>query len=148
VVLAAPEITTTVERVAAERKLPVEEVRKEAEGYFDEMASNFNGTYFAILAFVFRRIWNRIFRGVEITGLDRVAERIREHPVVLVPCHRSHFDYLILSYIFHSQFLSPPHIAAGINMSFFRLGMLFRGAGAFFIRRSFGDNELYKAVFR
>src|SRR5207244_5515889 len=80
--------------------------------------------------------------------LDRVADRIREHSVVLVPCHRSHFDYLILSYIFHSEFLSPPHIAAGINLSFFPLGMLFRGAGAFFIRRSFGDNEIYKAVFR
>ncbi|MGH7858324.1 MAG: 1-acyl-sn-glycerol-3-phosphate acyltransferase, partial [Candidatus Binatia bacterium] len=101
-----------------------------------------------MLAFVFRRIWNRIFRGVEITGLDRVAERIRQHPVVLVPCHRSHFDYLILSYIFHGQFLSPPHIAAGINLSFFPLGMLFRGAGAYFIRRTFEGNELYTMVFR
>jgi glycerol-3-phosphate O-acyltransferase len=147
-VIDRPALRETIERIAAERNAAIGKVRREAEGYFDEMASNFNGTYFAVLAFVFRRIWNRIFRGVEITGLDRVAERIREHPVVLVPCHRSHFDYLILSYIFHSQFLSPPHIAAGINMSFFPLGMLFRGAGAFFIRRSFGDNELYKAVFR
>jgi glycerol-3-phosphate O-acyltransferase len=89
-----------------------------------------------------------MFRGVEISGLDRVAERIREHPVVLVPCHRSHFDYLILSYIFHSEFLSPPHIAAGINLSFFPMGMLFRGAGAYFIRRTFEGNELYKAAFR
>ncbi|HSD10003.1 MAG TPA: 1-acyl-sn-glycerol-3-phosphate acyltransferase [Candidatus Binatia bacterium] len=147
-VIDRPGLQKTIERVAAERAVPVEKIRREAEGYFDEMAANFNGTYFALLAFVFRLIWDRIFRGVEITGLDRVAERIREHPIVLVPCHRSHFDYLILSHIFHSQFLSPPHIAAGINMSFFPLGMLFRGAGAFFIRRSFGDNELYKAVFR
>jgi len=147
-VLGQPALRETMNEIAIERETPVEKVRREAQGYFDEIASNFNGTYFAILAFVFRRIWNRIFRGVEITGLDRVADRIREHSVVLVPCHRSHFDYLILSYIFHSEFLSPPHIAAGINLSFFPLGMLFRGAGAFFIRRSFGDNELYKAVFR
>jgi len=147
-VLGQPAMRETIETVAAARSVPIEKIRREAEGYFDEMASNFNGTYFAVLAFVFRRIWNRIFRGVEITGLDRVAERIRQHPVVLVPCHRSHFDYLILSYIFHGQFLSPPHIAAGINLSFFPMGMLFRGAGAFFIRRSFADNEVYKAVFR
>src|SRR5207244_3553881 len=142
-----PALRETMNEIAIERETPVEKVRREAQGYFDEIASNFNGTYFALLAFVFRRIWNRIFRGVEITGLDRVADRIREHPVVLVPCHRSHFDYLILSYIFHSEFLSPPHIAAGINLSFFPMGMLFRGAGAFFIRRSFGDNELYKVIF-
>jgi len=147
-VLGQPSLQETLREIATDREVPVEKVRREAAGYFEEIASNFNGTYFAILAFAFRRIWNRIFRGVEITGLDRVADRIRENPVVLVPCHRSHFDYLILSYIFHSEFLSPPHIAAGINLSFFPMGMLFRGAGAFFIRRSFGDNELYKAVFR
>jgi len=147
-VIGQPTLQETLGKIAEERKAPIEKVRREAESYFDEMASNFNGTYFALLAFVFRRIWNRIFRGVEITGLDRVADRIRQHPVVLVPCHRSHFDYLILSYIFHSEFLSPPHIAAGINLSFFPLGMLFRGAGAYFIRRSFSDNEVYKAVFR
>jgi glycerol-3-phosphate O-acyltransferase len=146
-VLGQPALQETMREIAIEREMPIEKIRREAASYFEEIASNFNGTYFAILAFAFRRIWNRIFRGVEITGLDRVADRIRENPVVLVPCHRSHFDYLILSYIFHSEFLSPPHIAAGINLSFFPMGMLFRGAGAFFIRRSFGDNELYKAVF-
>ena len=73
---------------------------------------------------------------------------MKQHPVVLVPCHRSHFDYVILSYIFHLNYMSPPHIAAGINLSFWPLGPLFRGAGAYFIRRSFDDNELYKAVFR
>ena len=55
---------------------------------------------------------------------------------MLVPCHRSHFDYLILTYIFHTNYLSPPHIAAGINLSFWPMGPLFRGAGAYFIRRT------------
>lgn len=148
IVLGSREARAVIERIARERRVPVRKIEREAWSYFNEMASNFNGIYFAIIAFAFRRIWKRIFRGVEVCGLDRVAQRIREHPVVLVPCHRSHFDYLILSYIFHSHFLSPPHIAAGINMSFFPMGMLFRGAGAFFIRRTFEGNELYKTVFR
>jgi glycerol-3-phosphate O-acyltransferase len=121
---------------------------RRAERYFDEMAANFHGSYFSLLEFVFNRIWPRLFQGVEYAGLDRVTETMRRHPVVLVPCHRSHFDYLIISYLFHVNYLSPPHIAAGINLSFWPLGPLFRGAGAFFIRRSFEDNALYKAVFR
>ncbi|MGH7856776.1 MAG: hypothetical protein ACREQY_05545, partial [Candidatus Binatia bacterium] len=80
-VLRAPDLEGLIAKLAAERGVPVEKIRREARAYFDEMASNFNGTYFAIIAFVFRRVWNRIFLGVEITGLDRVAERIREHPV-------------------------------------------------------------------
>src|SRR5262249_8613461 len=93
-------------------------------------------------------IFPRVFSGLETVGLERVVECMREHPIVLVPCHRSHFDYLILTYIFHINRLSPPHIAAGINLSFWPMGPLFRGAGAFFIRRTFDNNELYKMVFR
>jgi glycerol-3-phosphate O-acyltransferase len=93
-------------------------------------------------------MWDRMFSGLDVRGLDRVVETMKQHPIVLVPCHRSHFDYLILSYIFHENALSVPHIAAGINMAFWPLGLFFRGAGAYFIRRTFEGNPLYKAVFR
>ena len=112
------------------------------------MAANFHGIYFAILEFLFNRIWPRVFQGFEYSGLDASSSASSSIPIVLVPCHRSHFDYLILSYLFHVNYLSPPHIAAGINLSFWPLGPLFRGAGAYFIRRSFEGNELYKMVFR
>jgi len=149
-VLRDPELARLVRRIAAERGLPRRRVWKEARGYFDEMAANFNGLYFGLLEAIFNRIWRRVFSGPgpEIVGLEKVVECVKEHPVVLVPCHRSHFDYLILSYIFHLNYLSPPHIAAGDNLSFWPMGPLFRGAGAFFIRRTFEDNELYKMVFR
>lgn len=147
-VLRDPELTRLTRRMAAERGVPRRAVLKEARRYFDEMAANFSGFYFSILEWLFNWIWPKVFSGLELNGLERVVECIKQHPVVLVPCHRSHFDYLILTYIFHSRHLSPPHIAAGINLSFFPMGPLFRGAGAFFIRRTFDDNELYKMVFR
>ena len=142
------DVRAVIRHLAADGREPQSQLWRKAERYFDEMAANFHGSYFSILEFVFNRIWPRLFQGVEYAGLDRVTETMRRHPVVLVPCHRSHFDYLIISYLFHVNYLSPPHIAAGINLSFWPLGPLFRGAGAFFIRRSFEDNALYKAVFR
>jgi glycerol-3-phosphate O-acyltransferase len=142
------ELTRLVRRIAAERAVPRRRVWKEARGYFNEMAANYNGLYFGILEVLFRRLWRRVSGGLEIIGLDKVIDCVKQHPVVLVPCHRSHFDYLILTYIFHENYLSPPHIAAGNNLNFWPLGALFRGAGAFFIRRTFEDNELYKMVFR
>ncbi|HZP43811.1 MAG TPA: 1-acyl-sn-glycerol-3-phosphate acyltransferase [Candidatus Binatia bacterium] len=147
-VLRDPELARLVRRIAAERGVPRRKVWREARGYFDGMAASYNGLYFGILEAVFNRVWRRVFAGLEILGLENVIECVKQHPVVLVPCHRSHFDYLILSYIFHMNYLSPPHIAAGDNLSFWPLGPLFRGAGAFFIKRSFDDNELYKMVFR
>lgn len=143
-----PELARLIRRLANERGVPRRIVLKEARRYVEEMAANFKGFYFGILELLFNRIWPRVFGGLEINGLERTIECVKQHPVVLVPAHRSHFDYLILSYIFHSNYLSPPHIAAGINLSFWPMGPLFRGAGAFFIRRTFEDNELYKMVFR
>jgi glycerol-3-phosphate O-acyltransferase len=142
------EVRDVIHRLAAARGQAESQLWRQAERYFDEMAANFHGMYFSFLEFVFNRIWPRLFQGFEYSGLDKVLAAMKQHPVVLVPCHRSHFDYLILSYIFHLNFMSPPHIAAGINLSFWPLGPLFRGAGAYFIRRSFDDNELYKVVFR
>jgi len=147
-VLQGDDLVAAVRQVAREKGEPEWKVWRTAERYFDEMAANFNSVYFAILEYAFNKIWPRIFQGLEYSGLERVIECMRKGPVVLVPCHRSHFDYLILSYIFHNNYLSPPHIAAGINLSFWPLGPLFRGAGAFFIRRSFDDDLLYKTVFR
>jgi glycerol-3-phosphate O-acyltransferase len=147
-VLEDEEVVSTISRLATETGQTEMQLWKQAERYFNEMAANFHGLYFSILEFGFNRIWPRVFQGLEYSGLEKVVERVKQHPVVLVPCHRSHFDYLILSYLFHLNYLSPPHIAAGINLSFWPLGPLFRGAGAYFIRRSFEGNELYKTVFR
>jgi glycerol-3-phosphate O-acyltransferase len=147
-VLRDGELARLVRRMSAERAVRRGRIWREARGYFDEIAANYNGFYFGIIEAVFKRIWPRVSSGLEIIGLEKVADCVGEHPVVLVPCHRSHFDYLIISYIFHENYLSPPHIAAGNNLSFWPLGPIFRGAGAYFLRRTFDDNELYKMVFR
>jgi glycerol-3-phosphate O-acyltransferase len=67
--------------------------------------------------------------------------------VVYVPCHRSHIDYLLLSYVLYKNGLMPPHIAAGINLNMPIVGPILRRGGAFFMRRSFRDNPLYATVF-
>ena len=147
-VLGSEEVRDTIGRLVSTGAQTEAQLRRRAARYLDEMAANFNGVYFSFLEFVLNRVWPRLFQGLEYFGLERVIERVKQHPVVLVPCHRSHFDYLILSYVFHLNYVSPPHIAAGINLSFWPLGPLFRGAGAYFIRRTFEGNDLYKAVFR
>ncbi|MBI5503869.1 MAG: 1-acyl-sn-glycerol-3-phosphate acyltransferase [Deltaproteobacteria bacterium] len=134
--------------LAVEKGVEEAKLRKQAEGMFDEMAAEFNGAVFAVVAWLFKKIWNRMFQGLEPIGFEKVIEKVKNHPIVLVPCHRSHFDYMILSYLFYLHFVSPPHIAAGINMSFWPMSPIFRASGAYFIRRTFGDDELYKYVFR
>ena len=93
--------------------------------------------------------WNRLYQGINVHNAERVRQLAHDgHELVYVPCHRSHMDYLLLSYVLYHQGLVPPHIAAGINLNFWPAGPIFRRLGAFFIRRTFKGNKLYSTVFR
>ncbi|HZX81447.1 MAG TPA: glycerol-3-phosphate 1-O-acyltransferase PlsB, partial [Lysobacter sp.] len=92
-------------------------------------------------------VWNRIYRGVLVHHLDRVKEDAPGHEVIYVPCHRSHMDYLLISYLLYTRGIVPPHIAAGVNLNLPVVGTLLRKGGAFFLRRSIRGSALYSAVF-
>lgn len=90
----------------------------------------------------------RMYSGFEIDepGLERVRQAAKDGTLVLLPSHKSHVDYIILSRIFHRANMPIPLVAAGDNLAFFPLGPVLRRAGAFFIRRSFKGDRLYGAV--
>jgi len=123
---------------------------RRAERQVSEIAARYSTTYVSFLDRLMDWVFNRIYDGILVDreGLSQVLEASRHGAVIFCPAHRSHVDYLVLSYVLWRQGVAPPHIAAGANLSFFPLGPVFRGAGAFFLRRSFGDDPLYRAVFR
>ena len=91
--------------------------------------------------------WNKIYDGLEITGVNEVMVTSESHTLVYVPSHRSHIDYMALSYSLYEAGLMTPHIAAGDNLNLPMLGNFLRGSGAFFMRRSFREDPLYSAIF-
>lgn len=134
------------EAVAADRSTPARE-RRRAERYAREIASNMSYPVMRFLYELLKRLWNRLYEGVDVHGLDAVKAIAGERTLIYVPCHRSHIDYLLLSYVLYREGLMPPHIAAGRNLDMPVIGALLRRGGAFFLRRSFKDNRLYAAVF-
>ncbi|MSP25507.1 MAG: hypothetical protein EXR75_10150 [Myxococcales bacterium] len=97
---------------------------------------------------VARRVLERIYSGIDVDeeGVERLRAAARDGSVVLLPCHKSHIDYILLSYVLRSHSLQLPVIAAGENLAFFPVGPLLRRGGAFFIRRSFAGDRLYTAI--
>lgn len=90
----------------------------------------------------------QVYAGIDVDkeGFERVREAARRGSLVLLPSHKSHVDYLLLSLVMRKHGLAVPVIAAGDNLAFFPLGPIFRRAGAFFIRRRFKGDRLYTAV--
>ena len=118
-----------------------------AKGYADEIAANYSAATVNVLARLFGKVWNRLYDGVELHHLDNLHGVVEGNELIYVPCHRSHMDYLLLSYSVYMQGYAVPHIAAGINLNMPVIGSILRRGGAFFIRRSFAGNTLYTMVF-
>ncbi|KDE03677.1 hypothetical protein MVLG_05866 [Microbotryum lychnidis-dioicae p1A1 Lamole] len=68
--------------------------------------------------------------------------------LLLLPCHKSHIDYLTISWLFYRCGLSLPHIVAGENLNMPVVGPMLQKCGAFYIRRSFGDDALYPVIIK
>ncbi len=146
-VLGDARVAQAVAERAEQKQTSTEACRAEAEKIFREITANMNSTYLAILNWIVSPIFRRLFASIDTLGLEKVSDYAKRHPVVLIPSHRSYFDFLILSWLFYGNHLVPPHIAARENMAFGPFGFIFRHAGAFFLRRSF-DEPLYKEIFR
>ena len=91
------------------------------------------------------RAWNV---QVDEAGLARLRERNRTHPLVFLPSHRCYADPLLLADVLAEHDFPRNHVLGGDNLSFWPVGPLAKRAGVVFIRRSFGDDEVYKLAVR
>ncbi len=147
--LASKAIEKAVEDEAHSKKISLDKARQNAIVLMEEIAADFSYEAVRLSDRVLSWTWNRLYQGINVTNAERVRQLAQDgHEIVYVPCHRSHMDYLLLSYVLYHQGLVPPHIAAGINLNFWPAGPIFRRLGAFFIRRTFKGNKLYSTVFR
>ncbi|XP_061756778.1 dihydroxyacetone phosphate acyltransferase [Nerophis ophidion] len=139
-----------IHQVSKETGKPAEDVQAEASGILEEMAHRLQLSTIRFFAYSLNKVFKRLYRSICVNeeGIQRLQQVIQEHPVVLLPSHRSYMDFLLMSYIMYTYDLALPVIAAGMDfMGMKFVGEMLRMSGAFFIRRSFGGNQLYWAVF-
>ena len=150
-------IVTSVLRTRAVRAVLAQEMREKkltrhqailrAKNYAEEIAANYSHSFIRFMESALSRLWNRLYDGVEFGHVETLERTAEGNEIVYVPCHRSHMDYLLLSYVIYVNGFAIPHIAAGINLNLPVVGRFLRQGGAFFIRRSFRGNALYTVVF-
>ncbi len=144
-----PKLNRFLDDYAQKSKKDRTGLARDARRYLHEIASDYRETFVELWDKVLTWLWNTVYDGVSIDseGLANVRNLSKKMPFVIISCHRSHIDYLLLSYVFYKHNIQMPFIAAGNNLSFFPMGYIFRRSGAFFLRRSFRGNEVYGEVF-
>ena len=146
-ILAAPTVRATMAVEASAQGLSAAQAQSRARRFALEIASDYSYGAVRALELFLSWLWGSLYDGFEIHNIDVVTRIAPSQGGVYVPTHRSHVDYLLLSYLLNRQGLSPPHIAAGANLNLPLVGPLLRRCGAFFLRRSLKGEPLYAAVF-
>ncbi|RAR14475.1 glycerol-3-phosphate acyltransferase [Stemphylium lycopersici] len=137
----------------SKRRVEIEEsLMQVSEGWTDSMICKMESKSFIRGAYYFAtQLLTRAYhQGVhvsseEVLRLRAVAEKAEKdkHSIIFLPCHRSHVDYVSLQIICYRLGLALPTVVAGDNLNFPVVGSFLQHAGAMWIRRSFGDDQLY-----
>jgi glycerol-3-phosphate O-acyltransferase len=133
----------------AERLSSKPEEASKVKKLFNEIHGDFSPTVVKSAAKFIDATFLKLYDGVNLNlppGMDFRKLKDKYH-IVLVPNHQSHADYIALTYTIFKNFELPLRVAAGINLNVFPLGQFFGKGGAFFIRRSFTSDHLYKLTF-
>lgn len=140
-----PQILTAVEQLSQEQGVDRKKIMGLAYQYLTEIAANYKFRFIEVMYVVLTWLFGRIFEDIVVdpTQLQALRETMKTKPVVFVSCHRSHLDYLVVPRVLFIEDIVTPHIAAGVNLSFWPVGPFLRMGGAFFIRRSFRGEPLY-----
>ena len=141
-------VQDAIRRESIEHKVSMLEAERRAIGYVNEIVSDYSASAVRFADVALTRLWTQLYDGVEVHNFSTVRELAKDYEIIYTPCHRSHIDYLLLSYVIYIRGMMIPYIAAGDNLNLPYVGQLLRGCGAFFIRRSFRGNNLYTSVFK
>ncbi|AXY57943.1 glycerol-3-phosphate 1-O-acyltransferase PlsB [Acinetobacter chinensis] len=142
------DVQDAIRRESIRSKISMIESERRAIGYLNEIVSDYSHSAVRFADMALTRLWTQLYDGVEVHNFSTVRELAKDYEIIYTPCHRSHIDYLLLSYVIYKRGMMVPYIAAGDNLNMPFVGQLLRGGGAFFIRRTFRGNGLYTTVFK
>jgi glycerol-3-phosphate O-acyltransferase len=147
-VLNAEPVRAAIAANAAKEKISHAKAWRKAHKLVMEIAADYSHPVVRSVSFLLSNFWNKLYDGIAMHHFDKARAAAPGYEVVYVPSHRSHADYLLMSYQLHVSGVVVPHIAAGVNLNLPGIGPILRRGGAFFMRRSFTGNPLYSVVFK
>lgn len=87
----------------------------------------------------------------QVDMIKRAIEKNPDAPLIFLPLHRSHLDYIMVSFILLNNDIKCPLVAGGDNLMIPVFGNILRYDGAFFIKRKIDPltgkkDHVYRAI--
>ncbi|MCU1646384.1 MAG: plsB [Nocardia sp.] len=146
-ILDSPVFLRRLDAIAEQTDTPAREVYRRAERGLRELVAAQSRLVSDLFTQAMRPVHASTWKvDDDPAGLDRLRALNRRYPLVFLPSHRSYVDAFVLGDILARNDFPPNHVVGGANLKFWPIGPIARRTGTVFIRRSFGDDEVYKAV--
>ncbi|MGW0248096.1 glycerol-3-phosphate 1-O-acyltransferase [Nocardia goodfellowii] len=146
-ILDSPEFLRRLELIADQIDMPTQEVYRRAEKALNELVAAQSRLVSDLFTQAMRPVHASTWKvETDESGLNTLKTLNRRYPLVFLPSHRSYVDAFVLGDVLARNDFPPNHVIGGANLSFWPMGPIARRTGTVFIRRSFGDDEVYKAV--
>lgn len=130
--------------------------RNRAKRVLMDMRSTISDLVLRIASWVMYKLLPWFLSGVvahpaQVDMLKAASAKAPGAPLIFLPLHRSHLDYILVSFILLNNDIQSPIVAAGNNLRIPFFGGLLRYLGAFFIKRKIDPvagkkDVVYRAV--
>ncbi|XP_057387035.1 glycerol-3-phosphate acyltransferase 1, mitochondrial isoform X3 [Balaenoptera acutorostrata] len=140
---------------AQQQSKAVNKVKKKARRILQEMVATVSPALIRLTGWVLLKLFNSFFWNIQIhKGQLEMVKAATEMnlPLIFLPVHRSHIDYLLLTFILFCHNIKAPYIASGNNLNIPIFSTLIHKLGGFFIRRRLDETPdgrkdiLYRAL--
>nr|XP_044606749.1 glycerol-3-phosphate acyltransferase 1, mitochondrial isoform X2 [Equus asinus] len=140
---------------AQQQSKAISKVKKKAKKILQEMVATVSPTMIRLTGWVLLKLFNSFFWNIQIhKGQLEMVKAAAEMnlPLIFLPVHRSHIDYLLLTFILFCYNIKAPYIASGNNLNLPIFSTLIHKLGGFFIRRRLDEtpdgrkDTLYRAL--
>ena len=138
-----------VRRLAEELDRDADEVAEEATADLQGLVASLDPSSVELFSGVLRPMHERAWEvHADTAGLEPLRALNAEHALVFLPAHRSYTDPFVLADVLRANDFPRNHVLGGNNLRIVGLEALARRSGIIFIRRSFGDDTVYKSMVR
>ncbi|XP_055679469.1 glycerol-3-phosphate acyltransferase 1, mitochondrial isoform X1 [Lutzomyia longipalpis] len=118
----------------------LEKQNKRARKVMKDMRAKMSNVLLQITSWIIYKLLPCFLTGAvahpaQIEMLKAASRRTPNTPLIFLPLHRSHLDYVLVTFMLLNNDLRVPVIAAGNNLRIPFFGEALRGLGAFYIKR-------------
>lgn len=139
------EVTALAERLELPEREVTARIGRDLRGLVASLSPMATDLLAGALRPLHSRAWDVV---VDESGVQRLRELNKSGALVFLPSHRSYADPLLLADVLAERDFPRNHVLGGENLRFWPVGPVARRAGVVFIRRVFGDDEVYKFAVR